>query len=125
MPRRSPSPAPSENEIDIFGSLVDNQDSDNERSEARAKPNDFDLDFGDILRAGNDEDGSDDDDAFIASALRRSNRKSSNLQGKTVKKGGGFQAMGMLSTLFRCIIVCQNSNLRLPRPRQEAASSYR
>ncbi len=102
MPRRAASPAPSENEIDILGSLVDNHDSDDGTSQARTKPDGFDLDFGDLLKGHEDAGGSDDDDdddVFIASKLRSSNRKSSNLQGKTVKKGGGFQAMGMYSSL--------------------------
>lgn len=44
-----------------------------------------------------DEDG--DDDSFIAARQAASNRKASNLKGRTVKKGGGFQAMGMISIL--------------------------
>lgn len=35
-----------------------------------------------------------DDESFIAAQQAASNRKSSNLKGRTVRKGGGFQAMG-------------------------------
>ena len=95
MPRRAASPTPSEHEIDILGSLVDDRDGDDGQFKGPKKSNDFDLDFGNILKAGGDDgDSEDDDDAFIASSLRSSNRKNTNLQGKTVKKGGGFQAMG-------------------------------
>lgn len=97
MPKRAPSPAPSENEVDIAGALFANDaDSDGDVG-TRKKPNAAaDLDFNDLLNAGgdggSDEDGDDED--FIALHQRSSNRKASNLQGKTVKKGGGFQAMG-------------------------------
>jgi len=41
------------------------------------------------------EPGNDDtDEAFIALQQAASFRKTSNLKGRTVKKGGGFQAMG-------------------------------
>jgi ATP-dependent RNA helicase DDX54/DBP10 len=100
MPRRAASPAPSENEVDIAGSLFANEadsgsDSDVEVSKKPAAAA-ADLDFGDILHAAGDGDSDDGagDEAFIAMQQRSSNRKGSNLQGKTVKKGGGFQAMG-------------------------------
>jgi ATP-dependent RNA helicase DDX54/DBP10 len=51
------------------------------------------LDAGGIL----DLDSDDGDEAFIAAQQAASNRKASNLKGKSVKKGGGFQAMGMFS----------------------------
>lgn len=44
-----------------------------------------------------DVDG--DDESFIAAQQAASNRKASNLKGRTVKKGGGFQAMGTLASL--------------------------
>jgi ATP-dependent RNA helicase DDX54/DBP10 len=93
MPRRAASPAFSENEVDIAGSLFAN-DAGSDSDEVNKKP--ADLDFGDLLNTGGDGDSDDggDDEAFIAMQQRKSNRKSSNLQGKSVKKGGGFQAMG-------------------------------
>jgi ATP-dependent RNA helicase DDX54/DBP10 len=83
----------SENEVDIAGSLFANDaDSDNE-VQVHKQQQPADLDFGDLLDNG---DGSDDggDAAFIAKQQRSSNRKTGNLQGKSAKKGGGFQAMG-------------------------------
>ena len=56
------------------------------------KPDPDLLDFNSLLVNDNSDD--DGDAAFIAGQLRGANRKSSNLHGKTVKKGGGFQAMG-------------------------------
>ncbi|KAL8961903.1 MAG: hypothetical protein Q9193_001608 [Seirophora villosa] len=59
------------------------------------------LAVGDMPDLGND--GSSDDADFIADAQAASNRKGSNLKGKTVKKGGGFQAMGLNATLLKAI----------------------
>jgi ATP-dependent RNA helicase DDX54/DBP10 len=56
------------------------------------------LDAGGILDLALESDG-DGDEAFIAAQQAASNRKSSNLKGKSVKKGGGFQAMGMVVDL--------------------------
>lgn len=98
MKRRAASPTPSEGEIDIAGALFDDLDDTPETTQGAP-----DFDFGNILRNG-DADADDDDDGdaeFIASRQRSSNRKSSNLQGKTVKKGGGFQAMGGLRCSIR------------------------
>jgi ATP-dependent RNA helicase DDX54/DBP10 len=94
MKRRAASPTPSEGEIDIAGALFDDLDDPPETTQGAP-----DFDFGNLLRNGDDDDDDEDDDGdaeFIASRQRISNRKSSNLQGKTVKKGGGFQAMGAL-----------------------------
>ena len=99
MGRRAPSPARSENEVDILGALVD--ESEDGHTNTGAKPNDMELDFGDILNAGaGDGNESDGDAAFIASTQRSSNRKNTNVQGKSVKKGGGFQSMGMPFAIF-------------------------
>ncbi len=91
MPRRAASPTPSENEVDILWSLYGN----GELESATAK-GDLDLDLGGILDVAEDgEDGEDGgDEAFIALKQAASFRKVSNLKGNTVKKGGGFQAMG-------------------------------
>src|SRR5690242_7889 len=94
MPRRAASPAMSENEVDIAGSLfAHDADSDDDNSPVQANNTPDDLDFGDILHTAADGD-SDGDAAFIEMQQRRSNRRSANVQGKSVKKGGGFQAMG-------------------------------
>ncbi|KAK1759380.1 ATP-dependent RNA helicase dbp-10 [Echria macrotheca] len=99
MKGRAPSPTPSENEVDIAGALFA-EDSDDEAPTTVAAP---DLDFGDLLNAGDGSDGEDGDADYIASLQRKSNRKSSNLQGKSVKKGGGFQAMGLSAHVLRAI----------------------
>lgn len=90
--RRAASPAFSENEVDIAGSLFANDaDSDND-VDVQAKKQPDDLDLGDLLNAGaSDDDG---DEAFIAKHQRSSNRKASGVSGKAAKKSGGFQAMG-------------------------------
>ncbi|KAJ5900513.1 ATP-dependent RNA helicase dbp10 [Penicillium subrubescens] len=101
MPRRGreASPAMSENEFDITSALFQNDndsDVDVGNSAPRQKPNTTqDLDF---LNA--DDDG---DAAFIATQQASANRKGSNLKGRTVKKGGGFQVMGLNSNLLKAI----------------------
>lgn len=94
MPRRAASPAPSEGEVDIADSLFATNASDN-GSDGGQETGGFDFDMDGIMN-GN-EGGQDDDDgdeAFIALQQAASFRKASNLKGKSVKKGGGFQAMG-------------------------------
>lgn len=87
MPRRAASPAQSEPELDILGSLYP---GDEESTKSRSDP---ELDIDAILNAP-DAANDDDDEAFIGLRQAASYRKSSNLKGRTVKKGGGFQAMG-------------------------------
>lgn len=95
MSRRAASPALSENEVDIAGSLFANEPDSDAEVDNRKPAGAADFDFNDLLNAGGDGDSdADGDEAFIALQQQRSNRKASNLQGKTVKKGGGFQAMG-------------------------------
>lgn len=109
MPHRAASPAASENEFDITSSLF--------KDDAEAEDDDFgfptskdlgSLDAGGILDLANESDG-DGDEAFIAAQQAASNRKASNIKGKSVKKGGGFQAMGIdapkLSMKNRLILV--------------------
>jgi len=95
MPRRAASPALSENEVDILGSLY-TEDFENANGIGHDETGEApDLDLGGILDApdGSEDDG-EGDEAFIALKQAASFRKSSNLKGKSVKKGGGFQAMG-------------------------------
>lgn len=91
MAPRASSPALSENEFDITNALFGEDDNGGERGQDLGLGLDLDL-----------EDGS-DDEAFIAARQAASNRKASNLKGKSVKKGGGFQAMGLNSTLLRAV----------------------
>ncbi|KAK6220177.1 ATP-dependent RNA helicase DBP10 [Colletotrichum tabaci] len=103
MPRRAASPAPSEGEVDIADSLFATNASDN-GSDGGQETGGFDFDMDGIMN-GN-EGGQDDDDgdeAFIALQQAASFRKASNLKGKSVKKGGGFQAMGLNANLLRAI----------------------
>ncbi len=93
MPHRASSPAASENDFDITKSLF--QDDAGSDDEDFALPSIKDLgalDAGGILDLESDGEG---DEAFIASKQAASNRKASNVKGRSVKKGGGFQAMGM------------------------------
>lgn len=86
MPRRAVSPTASENEFDITKSLFDD-DVDHFATSTKDVGT---LDAGGIL----DLESDDGDEAFIAAKQAASNRKASNVKGKSVKKGGGFQAMG-------------------------------
>jgi len=96
MPHRAASPAASENEFDITKSLF-NEDSDDETfatGTAKSRKDGEELNAGGILDLALESDGDGDDAAFIAAQQSASNRKASNVKGKSVKKGGGFQAMG-------------------------------
>ncbi|MCJ1411624.1 ATP-dependent RNA helicase dbp10 [Ptychographa xylographoides] len=104
MPHRAPSPAASENEVDISGALVadfsdtgseDGADSQHPDRKARMQAGEGMPDLG-------FESGSDDAD-FIAATQAASNRKASNVKGRSVKKGGGFQAMGLNANLLKAI----------------------
>ncbi|KAK2036563.1 DEAD/DEAH box helicase [Colletotrichum somersetense] len=103
MPRRAASPAPSDGEVDIADSLFAANTSDNGSDDGQNAP-DFDFDVDGILNGNEDGQAEDDgDEAFIALQQAASFRKSSNLKGKSVKKGGGFQAMGLNANLLRAI----------------------
>ena len=115
MPIRAASPTASENEFDISKALFSNDgDSDAEdrsslpsknRTSRRSKP--ISLEQLDVLHTANGNidngDNGDDDEAFIAAAQASANRKASNLKGRTVKRGGGFQAMGLNAHLLKAI----------------------
>lgn len=90
MPRRAVSPTPSDGEVDIADALFNNADDSGSEG-----GQDAGFDFDGILNGGGEDEGEEDGDAaFIALQQAASFRKSSNLKGKSVKKGGGFQAMG-------------------------------
>lgn len=84
----------SENDFDITKSLFKDDDSGDDYATPHTANTGEVLDAGGILDLGLESDG-EGDDAFIARQQAASNRKTSNLKGKSVKKGGGFQAMGM------------------------------
>ncbi|TVY21588.1 ATP-dependent RNA helicase [Lachnellula arida] len=102
MPHRAASPAVSENEFDITKSLFKDNDAEDDKFTAPTSKDIGAWDAGGILDLGVESDG-EGDGAFIAAQQAASNRKASNLKGKTVKKGGGFQAMGLNSHLLKAI----------------------
>lgn len=103
MAPRAASPALSENEVDIGASLF-TDDIDQTKPTKTADQDGFGFDAEGVFNEG--EDGADDDEAFIALQQAASFRKSSNLKGRTVKKGGGFQAMGALPHRFASVANC-------------------
>lgn len=125
MKPRESSPALSENEFDISKALFDDENESNSDFEldhgSRPQPHisrGRDLDLGDDLAIGGEEDGESGDEAFIAAQQAASNRKASNLKGKTVKKGGGFQAMGLNALLLKAIT---RKGFSVPTPIQRKA----
>ncbi|KAF2472144.1 ATP-dependent RNA helicase DBP10 [Lindgomyces ingoldianus] len=109
MAPRASSPALSENEFDISNALFGCDD-------VLGKENGLEIDIGINLSPG--EEGGSDDEAFIAAHQAASNRKASNLKGKTVKKGGGFQAMGLNTALLKSIT---RKGFSIPTPIQRKA----
>jgi ATP-dependent RNA helicase DDX54/DBP10 len=107
MPHRRVSPTPSENDIDISKSLTkDDVNGEYGDSPTQLAPVGA-FDAGEIhdLRLESDEDG---DVAFIAAYQAASNREASKLAVKSVKKGGGFQAMGTQLQPCTVLIVLLN-----------------
>ena len=102
MPHRAPSPAQSENEVDISRSLFDNGSISGSDNEASSLHPDRKARMGEADTIFDNESESDDAD-FIAEKQAASNRKASKLKGKNVKKGGGFQAMGLNAHLLKAI----------------------
>ncbi|KAI9821782.1 MAG: ATP-dependent RNA helicase dbp10 [Pycnora praestabilis] len=105
MPHPAPSPAVSENQLDISKDLFgDNAYPKFDQGKSSVFEDAGKIDTTAILdlTLGND-DGTDDDAAFIAAQQASSNRKASNLKGRSVKKNGGFQVMGLNSKLLRAI----------------------
>jgi ATP-dependent RNA helicase DDX54/DBP10 len=97
MPHRAASPAASENDFDITKSLFQGDGDISDDDFALSANKDVGgFDAGGILDGILDSDG-DGDDAYIAAQQAASYRKGSNIKGKSVKKGGGFQAMSRKS----------------------------
>ncbi|THV47813.1 hypothetical protein BGAL_0287g00110 [Botrytis galanthina] len=115
MPRRAASPALSENDFDITKSLFnDDIDGDDDNFGSTTTKNVEPLDANGILDLGLESDG-DGDGAFISAQQSAANRKNSNLKGQSVKKGGGFQAMGLNSHLLKAI---SRKGFNVPTPIQ-------
>lgn len=99
MLQRTSSPARSEPEFDLSTTLFrgsDESDLDQAMSKTPANPPDEAL-------SALDSTSDIDDGTIIADQLAASNRRASNLRGRTVKKGGGFQAMGLNSNILKAI----------------------
>ncbi|KAG0635079.1 P-loop containing nucleoside triphosphate hydrolase protein [Tuber brumale] len=98
------SPTGSEFEFDISHALADadflGSDYENPTTAASRSANNL-SEINDILEVSDDSDG---DQAFIAAQQAASNRKGgSTIKCKSVKKGGGFQSMGLNMTLLKAI----------------------
>jgi len=104
MRHRASSPAASENEVDISRALFNDGSSFGSDDESRAQHPDRKAR---MLASGEipdlEGDYSSDDAGFIAETQAASNRKAANLKGRTVKKGGGFQAMGLDPNILKAI----------------------
>lgn len=101
MPHRAASPALSENAFDISSALLaQSDDSESENGERNVLSSKAEAPKASSALAGA-EDSSDEE--FIAMAQAAANRKASNIKGRTVKKGGGFQAMGLNHNLLKAI----------------------
>ena len=100
---RAPSPAASENEVDISGALfhdgssASSDEGQTQHPDRKARM----LEPGDMPDL--EGDFSSDDAGFIAETQAASNRKTSNIKGRSVKRGGGFQAMGLSANLLKAI----------------------
>ena len=104
MPHRAPSPVASENEIDISRVLFnDSSSAGSDEEEVLQHPDRKAR----MLQPGEipdlEGDYSSDDAGFIAETQAASNRKAANVKGRSVKKGGGFQAMGLNANLLKAI----------------------
>jgi len=105
MAMRKHSPAPSVDEVDISGQLFQDEDNDAEIIDAVAPSSNVEESSNAAipnLLEGSDV-SEDDDENFIAAAQAASNRKTANIKGRSVKKGGGFQVMGLNASLLKAI----------------------
>jgi ATP-dependent RNA helicase DDX54/DBP10 len=104
MKRRAVSPAASENEVDIFHSLIDNGVRDNGGAGAAAAAAEFD-----------DLSEDDGDEAFIALKQAASFRQNAKANGGPKKRSGGFQSMGLNPRLLQAI---KRKGFSIPTPIQ-------
>ncbi|RKF80357.1 ATP-dependent RNA helicase dbp10 [Golovinomyces cichoracearum] len=97
------SPMASENEFDITNSISQIESCSLNRTLSSLGPSHDPLDAGAILDLSTGSDG-EGDGAFIEAQQAALNRKKSVIKGKKVKKGCGFQAMGLDTHLLKAII---------------------
>lgn len=124
MPARASSPAGSEFDFDISNTLAGaggfDSDVESDTGFEAVTPNQSfgkAFDANDILEGGSDASG-DDDETFIAAQQAARNRKATVTKGQGMKKGGGFQAMGLSMTLLKAI---QRKGFNVPTPIQRKA----
>lgn len=102
---REVSPALSENEVDIGASLFQDggfesgDDSTREVEHKAAKK----QKIGPVKASKDDVESSGEDEAFIAATQAAANKKSTVLGGKSAKKAGAFQTMGLNTQLLKAI----------------------
>ena len=105
MAPRASSPTDSDSGLDISNALADSgfgSDADVATPKRSSGTKEL-LNVDDILGGSDDDDDDGNDEAFIAAQQAARNRKSSTVKGKTPKKGGGFQAMGLGANLMKAI----------------------
>lgn len=93
MPHHSTSPLDSEKDYDITNSISQIEPTGSDNTASFQRQNQLKFDAGQILDLFPEVE-EDDDEAFIEFQKAALNKRSSNIKGKSVKKGGGFQAMG-------------------------------
>lgn len=103
MSHRAESPAGSVTEVDISKALFDDSDTSGSEKATHAQHPDRKARMHAIGSMPGFEDSSSDDEGFIAETQAAANRKAANLKGKSVKKGGAFQAMGLNANLLKAI----------------------
>lgn len=116
MMLRHGSPAASENELDISNTLLAGAEDDSETDDSQLPG--ATIRHGALVADEPAKDDESDDEGFIAAQQTASNRKASNLKGRTVKKGGGFQAMGLNAPLLKGIT---RKGFSVPTPIQRKA----
>lgn len=103
MKRKRSSPAASETEFDISSAIANAPLGLDDDSDIEIERKDLEPWRNDVINLEETDSENDGDEAQIAAMQAASNRKGSNLKGRTVKKGGGFQAMGLNAALFKAI----------------------
>ncbi|KAJ2987364.1 hypothetical protein NUW58_g4544 [Xylaria curta] len=94
--------------------LTDGDETSHVRTKHAEAQDGFGFDVADLLDGGEGEED-DGDEAFIALKQAAAFRKNTNLKGTTLKKGGGFQSMGLNGNLLRAIT---KKGFKVPTPIQ-------
>lgn len=118
MPHRELSPTASENEVDITGALFQDGSLASSDGEVETQHPDRKAQMQTMGSMPDMEEDLSDDEGYIADTQAAANRKTSNLKGRSVKKGGGFQAMGLNAHLLKAIT---RKGFSVPTPIQRKA----